>query len=97
LLPRSHGECGWAKNTGSPVAVIDAWRAISAPQSQVSDRRIGAVRAAVPGARSVAGSVPSPGQIPAGRTPIGRSVRLWLALLGGVAAMIGVGVADDSW
>jgi hypothetical protein len=40
LLPRSHGECGWAKNTGRPVAVIVACRAISAPQSQVSDRRI---------------------------------------------------------
>ena len=40
LLPRSHGECGWAKYTGSPVAVIVACRAISAPQSQVSDRRI---------------------------------------------------------
>ena len=38
LLPRSHGECGWAKYTGSPVAVIVACRAISAPQSQVSDR-----------------------------------------------------------
>ena len=24
LLPRSHGECGWAKYTGSPVAVIVA-------------------------------------------------------------------------
>ncbi len=40
LLPRSHGECGWAKNTGSPVAVMVAWRAISEPQSQVNDRRI---------------------------------------------------------
>src|ERR687889_639724 len=42
LLPRSHGECGWAKYTGSPVAVMSACRAISEPQSQVSDRRIGA-------------------------------------------------------
>src|SRR5919112_6794006 len=40
LLPRSHGECGCAKYTGSPVAVIVACRAISAPQSQVSERRI---------------------------------------------------------
>src|SRR4051812_14955246 len=40
LLPRSQGECGWAKNTGRPVAVIVACRAISAPQSQVSERRI---------------------------------------------------------
>src|SRR6187200_2174035 len=40
LLPRSHGECGWAKYTGSPVAVMSVWRAISEPQSQVSDRRI---------------------------------------------------------
>jgi hypothetical protein len=40
LLPRSHGECGCVKNTGSPVAVIEVCRAISAPQSQVSDRRI---------------------------------------------------------
>ncbi|MEN3357974.1 MAG: hypothetical protein V7637_1956 [Mycobacteriales bacterium] len=44
LLPRSHGECGWAKYTGRPVAVIVAWRAISAPQSQVSDRRTPAGR-----------------------------------------------------
>jgi len=44
LLPRSHGECGWAKYTGSPVAVMVAWRAISVPQSQVSDRRIAAGR-----------------------------------------------------
>ena len=35
LLPRSHGECGWAKYTGSPVAVMSVWRAISEPQSQV--------------------------------------------------------------
>jgi hypothetical protein len=42
LLPRSHGECGWTKNTGSPVAVMVAWRAISAPQSRVSERRIAA-------------------------------------------------------
>ena len=40
LLPRSHGECGWAKYTGSPVAVIVACCAISEPQSQVNDRRI---------------------------------------------------------
>ncbi len=31
LLPRSHGECGWAKYTGSPVAVMLTYRAISAP------------------------------------------------------------------
>ena len=40
LLPRSHRECGWAKYTGSPVAVMSACRAISEPQSQVNDRRI---------------------------------------------------------
>ena len=40
LLPRSHGEFGWAKYTGSPVAVIVACRAISEPKSQVRDRRI---------------------------------------------------------
>jgi hypothetical protein len=39
LLPRSQGECGWAKNTGSPVAVMAAWLAISDPQSQVNDLR----------------------------------------------------------
>src|SRR6478609_3156782 len=41
LLPRSYGECGWAKYTGSPVAVMSACRAISAPQSQVGERRMG--------------------------------------------------------
>jgi hypothetical protein len=40
LLPRFHGECGWATYTGRPVAVISAWRAVSVPQSPVSDRRI---------------------------------------------------------
>ena len=38
LLPRSHGECGWAKKTGSPVAVTCLCRAISEPQSQVGER-----------------------------------------------------------
>ena len=33
LLPRSHGECGWAKYTANPVAVIVTCRAISVPQS----------------------------------------------------------------
>ena len=47
LLPRSHGEWGWAKNTGSPVAVIMVCRAISEPQSQVSDRRSGVGRVVV--------------------------------------------------
>src|SRR4051794_35756642 len=40
LLPRCQGECGRAKYTGSPAAVIRACPAISAPQSQVSDRAI---------------------------------------------------------
>jgi hypothetical protein len=40
LLPRCQGLCGWAKYTGRPFAVMVAWRAISAPQSQVSERRI---------------------------------------------------------
>src|SRR3954467_11737995 len=52
LLPRSHGECGWAKYTGSPVAVIVACRAISAPQSQVSERRIDAVVLPMPTAEA---------------------------------------------
>lgn len=37
LLPRCQGECGRAKYTGSPAAVILAWPAISDPQSQVND------------------------------------------------------------
>ena len=40
LLGRCHGLALSQKNTGSPVAVIVACRAISAPLSQVSDRRI---------------------------------------------------------
>jgi hypothetical protein len=44
LLPPSHGACGWAKYTGSPVAVIVACRAISEPQPHVSDRLICAGR-----------------------------------------------------
>ncbi len=44
LLPRSQGECGWAKNTGNPVAVTSWRRAMSEPQSHVNDRRIVAGR-----------------------------------------------------
>jgi len=39
LLPRSHGEWGWAKYTGMEPLVTVACAAISAPQSQVREAR----------------------------------------------------------
>ncbi len=39
LLPRCHGLCGSQKNIGMAVATLNlAWRAISVPWSQVSNR-----------------------------------------------------------
>ncbi|AGW41859.1 opine oxidase subunit A [Leifsonia xyli subsp. cynodontis DSM 46306] len=39
FVPRCHGACGSAKNTGIPVSILNAtWAESSFPRSQVSDR-----------------------------------------------------------
>ncbi|MCA1674458.1 MAG: hypothetical protein LC799_20475, partial [Actinobacteria bacterium] len=63
MLPRSQGEWGWAKYTGSPVAVMVACRAISVPRSPLSDRRIAAGRPSTAATGGLAdGEGVSPGQ-----------------------------------
>nr|WP_238454932.1 hypothetical protein [Micromonospora sp. ATA51] len=73
MLPRCQGECGRAKYTGSPAAVIRACPAISDPQSQVNDRAI--CRGSVPAAAMIASPTVSESRPVSGTRTTKREVR----------------------